>query len=169
MTFELKKLTYDGIESALSKAERYRLLNEPAEASSICRDVLALDPQNQQALVALILSLSDQYALGVDPSREIDSLSAKLGDPFEKAYYSGLALERRAKALFLQRGAKMGTSHIVHAWMHRAMQSFEQAEAIRPAGNDEPLLRWNACARFLMQHPGVCPEPEEEHVAVTSE
>ena len=169
MTFELKKLTHDGIESALSKAERYRLLNEPVEAASICRDVLAADPANQPALVALILSLSDQYALGTDASREIEALAGKVTDPFEKAYFTGLALERRAKALFRQRGANVGTSHTVHAWMHRAMHLFEQAEAIRPAGNDEPLLRWNACARYLMQHPGICTEQAEERIAVMSE
>ena len=49
------------------------------------------------------------------------------------------------------------------------MQLVEQAEAIRPAGNDEPLLRWNARARFLMQHPGICTEQAEERVAVMSE
>ena len=168
MTFELKKLTHEGIESALSKAERYRLLNQPAEAASICRDVLAADRDNQPAFVGLILSLSDQYALGADPSREIDALAAKVNDPHDKAYFTGLALERRAKALFAQR-ANMGTRHIVHAWLHRAMQLFEEAEAVRPAGNDEALLRWNACARFLMQHPGICAEVEEERVAVMSE
>jgi len=168
MTFELKKLTHGGIESALSKAERYRLLNEPAEAASICRDVLAVDAENQPALVTLMLSLSDQYALGTDPSKEIDALSARVTDPYEKAYYTGLALERRAKALFRHRG-NTGTRHMVHTWMHKAMHLFEQAEAVRPPGNDEPLLRWNACARFLMQHPGICQETEEERVAVMSE
>ena len=63
----------------------------------------------------------------------------------------------------------MGTRHTVHGWIHKAMELFEQAEAVRPAGNDEPLLRWNACARFLMQHPGICPETDEERVAVMSE
>lgn len=169
MTFELKKLTHEGIDSALSKSERYRLLNEPAEAASICRDVLAVEADHQPALVALVLSLSDQYAHGADPSKEIDVLTARLKDPYEKAYYGGLALERRAKALFRQRGANMGTRHTVHAWIHRAMHLFEQAEAVRPPGNDEPLLRWNACARFLMQHPGICQETEEERVAVMSE
>jgi hypothetical protein len=168
MTFELKKLTHEGIDSALSKAERYRLLNEPAEAASICRDVLALDAENQQALVMLMLSLSDQYSHGIDASKEIDAVAAKVTDPYEKYYFSGLALERRAKALFAHR-SNMGTRHIVHAWVHKAMHLFEQAEAVRPAGNDEPLLRWNACARFLMQHPEICGEPEEERVAVMSE
>ena len=165
--FELKKLTHEGIDSALAKAERYRLLNEPTEAASICRDVLAVEANHQEALVMLILSLSDEYALGVDPSKEIDGLVAKLKDPYEKAYFGGLALERRAKALFARRA--LGSSHVVHAWMHRAMHLFEQAEPIRPAGNDEALLRWNACARFLMQHPGVCPEGEQERIAVMSE
>ena len=36
--------------AALEKALRYRLLNEPVEAESICRDVLEVDPDNQAAL-----------------------------------------------------------------------------------------------------------------------
>jgi hypothetical protein len=168
MLFELKKLTHEGIESALAKAERYRLLNEPSEAASICRDVLAVDAENQAALVSLMLSLSDQYARGVDSSKEIDTVAAQLADPYEKAYFTGLALERRAKALFAHR-SNMGTHHVVYAWVERAMHLFEQAEAVRPAGNDEPLLRWNACARFLMQHPEVRGAAAEERVAVMSE
>ena len=50
--FELKRLSEDAIPAALEKALRYRLLNEPAEAESICHDVLHIDPENQQALVA---------------------------------------------------------------------------------------------------------------------
>ena len=34
--FELKPLSREAIPRALEKAERYRLLNEPAEAESIC-------------------------------------------------------------------------------------------------------------------------------------
>ena len=33
------------------------------------------------------------------------------------------------------------------------MELFEQAEALRPPGNDDALLRWNACARMLNRHP----------------
>ena len=32
------------------------------------------------------------------------------------------------------------------------------AEAMRQADSYQPLLRWNPCARFLMQHPGICAE-----------
>ena len=53
--FELKPLTADAIPRSLEKAERYRLLNEPGEAESICEDILRLDPDNQQALIALLL------------------------------------------------------------------------------------------------------------------
>ena len=49
--FELKPLSHEGIPAALEKAMRYRLLNEPGEAESICHDVLRIDPDNQQALV----------------------------------------------------------------------------------------------------------------------
>ena len=60
--FELKHLSAAAIPRALEKAERYRLLNEPWEAESICLDVLSVEPQNQQALVMLILALTDAFA-----------------------------------------------------------------------------------------------------------
>jgi hypothetical protein len=43
----LKPISKDGIPEAISKAELYRNLNEPGEAESICRDILAADPENQ--------------------------------------------------------------------------------------------------------------------------
>ena len=53
---ELKSLHKDAIPAALEKAERYRLLNEPGEAESICLDILHVDPENQQAIVTLLLA-----------------------------------------------------------------------------------------------------------------
>ncbi|MBA2736935.1 MAG: hypothetical protein H0U50_09150, partial [Pyrinomonadaceae bacterium] len=29
---------------------------------------------------------------------------------------------------------------------------FERAEAIRPAGNDDAILRWNGCARIIIRN-----------------
>ena len=52
---ELKPISTAAVPAALEKALRYRLLNEPAEAESICRDVLLADPGNQEALVTLVL------------------------------------------------------------------------------------------------------------------
>ena len=59
--FDLKPLNPDAIPKALQKAERYRLLNEPEEAESICLDILAIEPDNQQALVMLLLAQTDQF------------------------------------------------------------------------------------------------------------
>ncbi len=61
---ELKPISIDAVEGALAKAERYRLLNEPREAESICRDVLEADPDNQEATATLVLALTDQFGKG---------------------------------------------------------------------------------------------------------
>jgi len=60
--FALKSISHDSVSGALAKAERYRLLNEPVEAESICRDILEIEPDNQQALISLLLALTDQVA-----------------------------------------------------------------------------------------------------------
>ena len=62
MTFELKTLSPEAVSRALAKAERYRLLNEPGEAESICLDALKIDPENNEAIVTLLLALTDQLA-----------------------------------------------------------------------------------------------------------
>jgi len=41
--FDLKPLSKNAIPAALAKAERYRLLNEPMQAASICEDVLRVE------------------------------------------------------------------------------------------------------------------------------
>jgi hypothetical protein len=58
---ELKPITKDGIPNALEKAIRYRLLNDPWQAESICRDVLRTEPGNQAAVMTLVLSITDQF------------------------------------------------------------------------------------------------------------
>jgi len=147
--FELKPLSREAVPAALEKATRYRLLNEPGEAQSICLDVLEVDPQNQQAIVILLLALTDRfgkgYAIG---STQIEEVLARLEDPYEQKYYRGLVCERRAKAQ-LQQGAP-GAAFGAYEWLSEAMRWYEQAETIRPAGNDDALLRWNACARMIM-------------------
>jgi hypothetical protein len=147
--FELKLLSREGIPAALEKAMRYRLLNEPGEAESICHDVLASDPDNQQALVILLLALTDRfgksYRTGVMHAREV---LPRLRDPYERAYYTGILSERQGKAL-LQRGS-VGAGAEAYEALREAMRWYEQAEAVRPPGNDDALLRWNACARVIM-------------------
>src|SRR5438094_6904346 len=56
----LKPISQASITGALAKAQRYRLLNEPNEAESICRDILEVEPDNRQALISLTLALTDQ-------------------------------------------------------------------------------------------------------------
>ena len=149
--FELKPLSKDAIPAALEKAMRYRLLNEPGEAESVCLDILRADPENQQALVTLLLALTDRfdksYAVGVLETREV---LVRLRDPYERAYYQGIVSERRGKAQ-LHRGGP-GAGFEAYEFLRDAMASYEQAEAIRPPGNDDALLRWNACARIIMQN-----------------
>ena len=54
-----------------------------------------------------------------------------------------------------------GSGPRVYEWLREAMAWYEKAEAIRPAGNDDALLRWNACARLLMRDQHLVPAVEE--------
>ena len=99
MDFKLKTISKAGIPEAISKVELYRSLNEPEEAESICRDILAADPEHQLALRLLGLSITDQFC--GDPSdryKEVEELFQRLGERYERLYYMGLLHERRAKA-----------------------------------------------------------------------
>src|SRR2546426_2959092 len=158
--FELKPISNKAVAAALEKATRYRLLNESAEAESICLDVLEADPQNQQALVTLLLALTDRFNKGYGVSdTQAQEVLERLKDDYERAYYAGIIWERKAKA-HLARG---GPSAEYNAYddLHRAMECYEKAEAIRPPGNDDTLLRWNTCARIIMRN-HLVPRTEEQ-------
>ena len=161
MALELKDLSPQAIPRALSKAEHYRLLNEPLGAESICLDILRVDPENQKAIVTLLLALTDQfghaYKMSAVQPRE---LIARLADPYERAYYAGIINERRAKAHFKKGGP--GSGYAAYDGFREAMSFYEKAQALRPAGNDDAILRWNACARILLDHPSLRPAPEEK-------
>jgi tetratricopeptide (TPR) repeat protein len=158
--FELKPLSKGAIGKALERAERYRLLNEPVEAESICQDVLRIDPGNQTALITLLLALTDQLEEGIaDTVPQARALLSLLGGEYERAYYAGIICERRAKAQ-LRRGGP-GSGYAAFATFREAMEWYEKAEALRPPGNDDALLRWNTCARILDRHPHLRPAPEE--------
>src|SRR5438445_2904609 len=96
--FELKPLTIEALPAALEKAQRYRLLNEPLEAESICLDVLGVDPDHQQALITLLLALTDQFHDDPGALTKARELLPRLEGDYERAYYAGLICERRAKA-----------------------------------------------------------------------
>jgi hypothetical protein len=59
MELKLKQISRGGIDEAIAKVELYRYLNEPGEAESICRDILALEPTHQGALRLLGLAITD--------------------------------------------------------------------------------------------------------------
>jgi hypothetical protein len=155
----LKRISPNGVERALEKAERYRLLNEPGDAESICEDILDIEPRNQRALVTLLLARTDQFQHG----RGVGEAAAKevlprITNDYQRAYYAGIICERWARTRH-SHGAP-GAAGAVYQWLREAMEWYEKAEALRPAGNDDALLRWNACARLLARHPELKPEPE---------
>lgn len=156
---KLKRLSKKGIPAALDKAERYRLLNEPQEAESICLDVLEIDPKNQKALVMLFLALTDRFGedSSPDPEQTRDVLS-NIRDKYKRLYYEGILCERQAKATLKR--AMPGSSFDAYEWLGEAMDFFQKAEAIRPTGNDDAILRWNTCARIIAQNKLVRREQE---------
>ena len=160
MEFHPKPITKDGIAAALQKAERYRLINDPWSAESICLDVLTVEPESQQALVTLLLAITDQFpeapTEGVRRAREV---LPRLGDAYKRAYYAGIICERCAKAQLMPGTFRSG--EVPYHWIREAMTWYQKAEAQRPAGNDESLLRWNACVRLLARHPHVRPRDDE--------
>ena len=161
--FELKLLSRAAIPSALAKGERYRLLDQPSEAESIYLDVLEVDPDNQPALVGLVLALTDQFARGLPGTvREAREILPRIRDEYERAYYTGIISERRAKALLAQ--ARPGAGSAIYDLLLEAKSWYERAEALGPTGNDDALLRWNACTRLVMRHPEVVPGSRERYM-----
>ena len=160
MEFKLKTISKAGIPEAISKVELYRSLNEPEEAESICRDILAVEPEHQLALRLLGLAITDQFCRDRLGSlwRGRKTFSATHRRRYERLYYTGLLHERRAKAQM-----RVGrTPHTLSPLFAEAMRCFAEAEVIRPTDNDDAILRWNRCARLLQSHPGFIEEKESE-------
>jgi hypothetical protein len=158
--FTPKPITKEGVPAALQKAERYRIIGDPTSAESICLDVLAVSPENQQALVTLLLAITDQFGPapteGVRRAREV---LPRIQDGYKRAYYAGIICERCAKAQ--QRTGTPRAGEMAYHWLREAMSWYEKAEAQRPAGNDEAILRWNTCARLLAGNPELRPGSDE--------
>lgn len=150
--FELRPLSKDAVGKALEKAERYRLLNEPFLAESICLDILDVEPENERALVTLLLSRTDQF-----PDRLSTALPGaleivpRLGSEYARAYYEGLIWERRAETLYNRHVP--GAAHKARDGLRRALALYEHAIELHPEGNEEAILRWNTCVRILERDP----------------
>jgi hypothetical protein len=150
--YELKKLSPGAVCAAIDKARCYRFLNEPGEAESICLDILEVEPGNTEALVMLILARTDQFGHHLTPKfDQAMELLNRLGDAYSKSYYEGLICERRGKA-HMKRN-QPGSGALAYEWFQKAMVLYENAMANSIAGNDDAVLRWNTCARTLMENP----------------
>lgn len=155
MELTLKTISQSGIPQAISKAEIHRYLNEPEETESICRDILAVEADNQVALRLLGLAIADQFCGGSsDRCSEAENIFRRLTDPYQRLYYVGLLHERRAKAQ-LRAGEP---ARLLVPLFEDAMANFERAASIRPQGNDDSILRWNRCVRLLQSLPQAEPE-----------
>ena len=157
---ELKPLNPDAVPAALEKAMRYRLLNEPAQAESICLDILALEPDNIEAIHTLLLALTDRsgasYGVGEIDMKE---LLGRLASDYERFYYTGIVREREGLAYL--RESKWGAKFEAFEKLTEAMNWFEKAEKVRPEHNDDAILRWNTCARVI-QHNSLQPRPPDD-------
>ena len=149
--FELKPLSKEGIESSLGKAEHYRLLNQPRLAESICLDVLLITPDNQRASVILLLALTDQF--GESSSKTANqalSIAKSLKDEYARIYYTGIVHERQGATAL--KSTTPGSDFDAYEWYREAMEFYENADAINRDGNNDPVLRWNTCARIIMEY-----------------
>ncbi|HUM46881.1 MAG TPA: hypothetical protein PLD84_08135 [Chitinophagales bacterium] len=149
--FQLKPISKAGIPEALEKAERYRFLNEPWLAESICLDILQVDPENHKAIITMLLAITEQF--GKYTSADVNharQFLLRLSDEYERLYFSGIVCERQGKAILSQ--GMTGGHFAAYEWLREAMDYYERAEAIRPSGNDDAILRWNTCARLIMRN-----------------
>ena len=146
---QLKKISRESIPAALEKAERYRLLNEPAFAESICSDVLDADPDNGKALTIMLLAITDQFGTSMEDLNRARHLVPMLPTEYDRHYYEGIIYERKGKTAFAKEVPDAGFT--AYEWLQDAMECYEKAEAVRPAGNDDAILRWNTCQRMINQ------------------
>lgn len=166
LQFELKPISSAGVSEALEKAARYRLLNEPSLAESICLDVLEAEPDNQRALVTLLLARTDQFGYGTAMATARELLP-RLKNEYDQRYYAGIIWERSAHAQ-IRKGAPTASFSAFDGFI-QAMRCYEKAIELRLPGNDDAILRWNTCARILMRNPNLRPKPDEAYEPVTGE
>ena len=145
---QLKRISPDGVPHALEKAERYRLLNDPAQAESICRDVLAIDADNQTALRALILALTDQFGAhgAAGAANDARAIILQLDDEYDRAYYSGIVRELETRAYLARKNVVRSAAY---DGFRSAMEWYERAEALKPTDKVDAVLRWNSCVRAI--------------------
>ena len=157
--FTLKPLHKESIPSALEKAKHYRLLNEPVQAESICLDILEIEPDHNEALVTLLLALTDQFDHDLKGRfKKAREILTRFDGEFARLYYGGIICERRANVH--RKRHVPGSNHVSYEWYIQAMQCYEEAAELSPPNNDDAILRWNTCARIIMRNSELKPDVE---------
>jgi tetratricopeptide (TPR) repeat protein len=147
--YELKPLPVECIARALERADHYRELNQPEEAESICRDILAASPDDLPAKKLLGLALTDRFADdALDAFDEALAIFGAFEGEFDRVYYTGIAHERCAKAELGH-----GNAHNAASSLESALACFERATKLAPASTPDPVLRYNRCVRMLQTYP----------------
>lgn len=141
----IRRIRPDAVPAALDRARTYRLLNEPQQAESICLDVLAIEPEHQEALATLIMALTDQFPTRAGLVERAKARVARLRGEYERLYFMGLVLEREARAHL----GKGPSASFAYDLFLDAIAHYERAEALRPANTDDPILRRNGCLRTM--------------------
>ncbi len=159
---DLKSLHPESLPKAIEKAKQYRLLNEPWQAESICRDILQVSENHQEAILNLILAITDQF----DSSRrrndrEAKQLCEQLESKYERLYYRGLIAERMGKAILKRTTPR--AKYIAYEYFRAALDLYQEAEKLAPDDNEETILRWNACVRTI-QSQKLQRAPEEDQI-----
>jgi hypothetical protein len=151
MTWELKRLGARNLASAITLAKHYRDLNQPSVAESICRDVLEVSPDDQDALRTLGLSLTVQFPTAwLTMFDEACAVFAKLRSDYERVYYTAVAWERYGMAQLVA-----GRAHnAIHAF-EEAIQGFEQADTLGSPDDPAAVLHYNRCVRALTTDPAI--------------
>lgn len=157
---DLKPLSKAAIPAAIAKAKHYRLLNEPSAAESICRDILRVEPDHRESLIVLILATCDQFGKGYKMANgQVLEIIGRLEDEYERSYYTGISHERRGMSSL--RSGSPGASFMAYECFKEAMTWYDKAEKLAAEDNDDPILRWNTCAR-LIERNRLKPMPNQE-------
>ena len=164
MGWELKQLRARNLSAAVTLAKHYRDLNQPEDAESICRDILDVAPDNDEAWRTLGLALTDQFSSAWMTLFD-DACAAfkKLRTEYDRTYYTAIAWERYAKAQLVHGR----TQNAIHAF-EEAIVRFDEADKLGSPDDPAPILHYNRCVRALTTNAEMVrmstapPEPDYE-------
>ena len=158
--YDLKPLSKEAIPNAIDRAKQYRSLLQPWHAESICRDVQAVDPENQQNLIILFLAITDQFSSEKHAKniKDAEEIMNQFKDGYQQEYAKGIMYERLASAALNMGGARSG--YIAYYHLQDALNWYEKSTK-NPEKNQESILRWNTCVRMI-ERLNLKPAPDDD-------